>query len=173
MKKLLFALLFLALPVQAQTVGIINGATPVIGGSTGQCVKQSASSVVDISDCGSGTISPDVLNLKKYTETYTAPAITSNVLTLNLVNGSVFNVASNANIATFTITGATAAKSNTFTLFMTGNNVGYTQAWGASVKWANGAAPTLTTATGKTDILTFTTNDGGTTWFAMVGGQNF
>lgn len=34
-------------------------------------------------------------------------------------------------------------------------------------------APTLTVTSGKRDILTFVTNDGGTTWFGFVGGQNF
>ena len=80
---------------------------------------------------------------------------------------------SNANITTFTISNATASKAQSFTMFLTANGTGYTQAWGASVKWPGGTAPTLTTTNTKTDIITFVTNNGGTTWYGFVGGQNF
>lgn len=106
-------------------------------------------------------------------ETYTAPAITAGVLAIDLSTATVFNVANSANITSFTVTQATAGKAQAFTLFLTANGTGYTQAWGSSVKWAGGTAPTLTTTNGKTDILTFVTNDGGTTWFGFVGGKNF
>jgi hypothetical protein len=106
-------------------------------------------------------------------ETYTAPAITSNVLTIDLSLGTVFNVANTANITTLTISNATASKASSFVLIFAANGTGYTQAWPASVKWQGGAAPTLTTTNAKVDILTFTTNDGGTTWFGFVAGQNF
>ena len=43
---------------------------------------------------------------------------------------------------------------------------GYTVTWPASVDWAGGVAPTLTTA--GVDILEFITVDGGTTWHGMV-----
>ena len=106
-------------------------------------------------------------------ETYTAPAITAGVLTIDLSTATVFNVANSAYIATFTVTQATAGKAQSFTLFLTANGTGYTQAWGSSVKWAGGTAPTLTTTNAKKDILTFVTNDGGTTWYGFVGGKNF
>ncbi len=38
--------------------------------------------------------------------------------------------------------------------------------WPASVDWAGGTAPTLTTS--GTDILVFSTIDGGTIWHGMV-----
>jgi hypothetical protein len=41
------------------------------------------------------------------------------------------------------------------------------------VVWPGGVAPTLTTTNAKRDILTFFTNDGGTTWFGIVTGQNY
>lgn len=106
-------------------------------------------------------------------ETYTAPAITAGVLTIDLSTATVFNVANSANITSFTVTQAVAGKAQSFTLFLTANGTGYTQAWGSSVKWAGGTAPTLTTTNGKKDILTFVTNDGGTTWYGFVGGKNF
>jgi hypothetical protein len=94
------------------------------------------------------------------------------VLTINLNNGSVFKVANNANITTFTISNAVASQATTFTLSLTANGTGFTQASG-SVKWAGGTPPTLTTTNGKKDILKFFTDDGGTTWYGSVVGQNF
>jgi len=106
-----------------------------------------------------------------------APTITANVLTIDLLAGTVFNVTNNANITTFMINNAATAYLgqtfvNSFTLIMTANGTGFTQNWGASVKWPAGVAPTLTTTNGKVDIFTFITNDGGTTWYAFIVGQN-
>ena len=111
--------------------------------------------------------------LTNVAETYTAPAISSGTLTIDLAGGTVFNVASNANITTFTISNATASKVSAFTLILTANGTGYTQAWGSSVKWPDATAPTLTTTNAKRDVLSFLTNDGGTTWLAFVGGQRY
>lgn len=136
--------------------------------------------VLGIASGGSQTISAGgsvtnsgVLAITELSETYAAPAITSNVLTINLLSGTVFNVTNNANITTFTISNAAASRANSFTLLLTANGSGFTQAWGASVKWPASTAPTLTTTNGKVDVLTFITNDGGTTWFGFVGGQNY
>jgi hypothetical protein len=106
-------------------------------------------------------------------ETYAAPSISAGTLTIDLSTATIFNVSVNANITTFTISNAASSKAQAFTLFLKGNGTGYTQTWGTSVKWAGGTAPTLTTTLNKTDVITFVTNDGGTTWFAFVGGQNF
>ncbi len=43
------------------------------------------------------------------------------------------------------------------------NGGAYSVAWPSSVKWPGGTAPTLTSS--GVDMLTFTTYDGGTTWF--------
>lgn len=114
-----------------------------------------------------------VLNPLKVIEEYTAPAITAGVLTIDLTLGSVFNVSNNANITTFTISNPTAAKAASFTLILTANGTGYTQAWGASVLWPGGTDPTLVTTNARKAILAFTTNDGGTTWYGLEAGQDF
>jgi len=110
--------------------------------------------------------------LKAVSETVSSPAIISGTLTIDLSAGTVFNVASNANITTFTISNAASGQASAFTLFMTANGTAYTQSWG-SVKWSNGIAPTLTATSGKVDVVTFVTNDGGTTWFGFLAGRNF
>jgi hypothetical protein len=38
---------------------------------------------------------------------------------------------------------------------------------------AGGVIPTVTTGAGKSDIYSFRTFDGGSTFYGIVGGQNF
>lgn len=113
--------------------------------------------------------------LKDYSETVTTPAISSNTLTLNIENGNVFSIAHNANITTLTISNPSATgKSCSFTLILKQDSGGgKTITWPAAVKWAGGAAPTLTTTANAVNILTFITIDAGTTWYGMLGGAGF
>lgn len=62
MRKLLALLVALAFasPALGQTAGIINGATPIVGGSTGQCVTKSAAGVVSLATCGGAATSVTV-----------------------------------------------------------------------------------------------------------------
>ena len=155
--------------VGSNTLTVAGAVASTSGGfvfpdSTTQTTAFSASSNLTFT----GTI-----GFTQITETYTAPAISSGTLTINLAAGTVFNVTNNANITTFSITNAVATKAAAFTLFLTANGTAYTQAWGASVKFPGGTAPTITTTNGKVDVITFVTNNGGTTWYGFVGGQNF
>ncbi len=59
MKKILLLLaLLMLLPYAAfgQTLGIVDGATPIIGGSTGQCVTKSSGGVVTMAACSGGSV---------------------------------------------------------------------------------------------------------------------
>ena len=47
---------------------------------------------------------------------------------------------------------------------------GYTVGWPASVKWAGGSAPTLSSGANDVDILTFITRDSGTNWYGFAAG---
>ena len=83
---------------------------------------------------------------------------------LTLGNNVVATVDTSAN--TFTFSNPTASDELCgFTLFLT-NGGSQTVNWPASVDWAGGTAPTLTTA--GLDILVFITTDGGTIWHGMV-----
>jgi hypothetical protein len=107
-------------------------------------------------------------------ETKTAPTISSGTLTLNCALGNVFHVSLNAAITTLTISNIpTTGNAFGITLAFTADGTARAVTWGAAVKWASGGtAPTLTSTLNKVDIFCLTTWDGGTTWFAMVGGQN-
>lgn len=105
-------------------------------------------------------------------EVRTTPAISANALTLDLSAANVFRVNRNANITTLTISNPVASgTSHSFTLIMDSTGT-FTVTWPASVRWAGGTAPTLS-GNGKTDIFTFVTTDGGTSWFGFAAGLNF
>lgn len=112
-------------------------------------------------------------------ETYAAPAITAGVLTLALATGTtVFKVQNNANITSLVITGAPAAKASGFLLELYGTGSAYTYAGlkiaGGVLVGAGGAEfPTPTTTSGKKDVFSVWTDDGGTTWNYAVVGQAF
>jgi hypothetical protein len=113
--------------------------------------------------------------LQAYSETANTPAISSGNLTLNLNNGNVFGpVTLNANISNLTISNPPAnGTAGSFTLLLKANGTAFTVTWPASVLWAGGTAPTLTSTANKTDVFSFVTVDGGTNYFAFKAGQNF
>jgi len=93
--------------------------------------------------------------------------------TLNLTNGNVFSMTLTGN-TTFTFGGATSGKACSFALYLTQDATGgRTVTWPASVLWAGGTAPTLTTTASATDALVFETLNGGTTWYGSLVGANF
>ena len=108
-----------------------------------------------------------------YTETRVNPSISTNVLTLDCSTGNVFDVSLNANITTLTFTNApTTGTAYALTLILTADGTARTVTWGAAVKWASGTAPTLTSTSTKQDIVVLVTRDAGTTWLAVLAGQN-
>lgn len=72
------------------------------------------------------------------------------------------------------MSGGSASVGGSFTLTLRQDLTGSrTFAWPASIIWAGGTAPTITSGANTTDVFTFFTLDGGTTWFGMTGGQDF
>lgn len=92
--------------------------------------------------------------------------------TLNLANGNVFDITLDEPV-TFTFSGSTSGKACSFTLILrqdaTGTN---TVTWPASVDWAGGTAPTVTTTGNAVDIYTFLTVNNGTTWYGFQAGKD-
>ena len=103
----------------------------------------------------------------------TAPAISAGTLAIDLNSATVFDVSLNANITTFTITNIQlTGRTSSFVLIFTADGTARSVTWPASFKWPNAVAPTITAASTKKDIYTFFTLDGGTTWQALITGQN-
>jgi len=87
---------------------------------------------------------------------------------IDLTLGNVVSGTVDTSTTTFTFSNPPATgRAGSFTLFLT-NGGSQTVNWPASVDWASGTAPTLTTS--GVDILTFTTIDAGTTWYGFVAG---
>ena len=106
-------------------------------------------------------------------ETLSTVASASGAVTLNLSAGNVFNVTLTGN-TTFSFAGATNGLACSFGLYLTQDATGNrTITWPAGVKWAGGAAPTLTLTANATDLLVFESLNGGTTWFGSLAGANF
>ena len=143
------------------TLAVLSGGTGVTT-STGSGANALATSAALTTPTITGLI-----------ETKTAPTISAGVLALNCALGNVFAVSLNAAVTSLTFSNIPASGSAfglTLILAMTGT--AYTITWPASVKWPSGTAPTLTSTNLKSDIIILTTVDGGTVWFAMIGGQN-
>ena len=109
--------------------------------------------------------------LKDYGETLVT-ANSSTAYTADLTTGNVFKITMTGN-CTFTFSNPPASgTAGSFTLILIQDGTGSrTATWPAAVKWASATAPTLTTtATTGTDILTFLTTNGGTTWYGFAAG---
>ena len=71
---------------------------------------------------------------------------------------------------TFTFTGVpSSGQVGTFSLIITAGGT-HTLTWPASVDWAGGVAPDAP-ASGETDVYTFMTIDGGTTFYGFLAGE--
>jgi hypothetical protein len=113
------------------------------------------------------------VKLKDYSETLVT-ANTGTAYTIDLENGNVFNLTLTGN-CTYTFSNPPASGvAGAFTLIQNQDGTGSrTVTWPASVEWAGGSAPTITSTASSTDVFTFITTDGGTTWYGFTGGQDF
>ena len=109
------------------------------------------------------------VNLKDYGEITNAIGATgggTQDIDLSLGNSVSATVDTSAN--TFTFSNPTASdEQNGFVLYLT-NGGSQTVNWPASVDFAGGTAPTLTSA--GVDVLVFTTIDAGTRWYGFAAG---
>lgn len=106
--------------------------------------------------------------IKDYAETVSALGSGGGTRTCNLNNGNVFTATVSTSTNTFVFSNPPATgRAGSLTLILT-NGGSQTVNWPASVDWAGGTAPTLTTS--GVDVLTFVTTDGGTIWYGFTGG---
>jgi hypothetical protein len=125
-----------------------------------------------------GTIAADDQQITKprltdYSETVNAIGSITAGTNADLEDGNVQSVTMTANTFNFGITNALTSHSNSLTLIVTNGGLA-TVTWlsgahdggGNAIQWAGGTAPTLTSS--GTDILTFTTFNGGTNWYGFA-----
>ena len=112
--------------------------------------------------------------LTAFSETLYAFGNTSTAATLALSNGNFVTATLTGNCTfTFSMTSVSSG-AYSFTLVLTNDGTGGRSiTWPASVKWPNATVPTRTTTASKTDVYTFFTYDGGTTWWGNLSLYNF
>ena len=112
-----------------------------------------------------------ISNVARYTSNFTPPtaAFSDQGPTISATTGNVFNHAPSADVAYTFSNPPTTGSAYDFTLKVTPSaTVAIT--WPSSVKWAGGTAP-ITPASGETDVYTFYTDDGGTTYYGFQVGD--
>jgi len=142
----------------SNTVTVANAALPKAGGTmTGE------------------TVFADQLatrpELKDYSETKTALSAAASV-TIDLTTGNVFTLTPDQNTTFVFSNPSPTGKSCAFTLVWTQDGSDRTIAWPASVDWAGGSAPDVTSGSGKVDIYAFFTMDAGTIWYGFQPGAD-
>ena len=113
--------------------------------------------------------------LDNYAEKLNAHGNTGSAPTLNVANGNFITATLSAN-ATFAFSLGSGVTSDAiaFTLHLTNDGTaGRTITWPVSVKWPNGSVPVRTTTANRTDVYTFYTFNGGSTWYGNLSIYNY
>ena len=106
------------------------------------------------------------------TEKETVALTSGTGVTLDISQGSVFTITLAHNISTFTWSNpASGTDVSAFVLKVTQDGTGNrTIAFPASVDFAGGTAPTLSTGAGDVDVFVFFTVNAGTTYYGFTAG---
>lgn len=113
--------------------------------------------------------------LKDYGETVQTVTITANAATIDctLGNHAITTMAANLTTLTLSNPSPTGTKCAIVWEITQGGAGSFTITWPASVKWAGGAAPVLSTAVGAIDEIVLTTRNAGTSWLGSARGTGF
>ena len=136
---------------------LVDDTTPQLGGN----LDLNSSNIT-----GTGDITPTG-DMKP--TTYQDTVGTESSGALNLSTGNVFSHAPSANVTYAFNNPPSTGTAFGFTLKVSPSAT-ITQTWPASVDWAGGTAPDAT-ASNETDVFTFYTQDGGTTYFGFQAGN--
>ena len=163
--------------------GIITATNTLRAGVGGTVFHASGSNV------GVGTVTPRATldidgstRLKTYFEPVPTVAPVANVVSIDLSQAQTFNVNVTSAVNSLTILNP-SSESSSFTLKVTQDGTGgysvgidtFKDSVGASIPvyWSGSVIPIVTTTANKTDIYSFITFDGGSSFYGVSGGQNF
>lgn len=106
-----------------------------------------------------------------FTEDAEAITSSSGTATIDLSTATNFTHTLSENV-TYTFSNpAASGKASSFTLKVTQDSTARTITWPASVNWAGGTAPTISTGSGEIDYFAFITTDNGTAYYGFTAGQ--
>ena len=111
-----------------------------------------------------------VTSTRRFRQTKTATAST----TIDRTIADYIDLTLGVNITTLALTGWPASGTYMAQMHLVINFTGaFTITWPAAVKWPNGTAPTLTGVNGKADHIMLVSDNGGSTIWGFVMGQNY
>ena len=113
-----------------------------------------------------------LVNGRIYNRTLQTLTPAAGTVTIDLSQGSAILIVLQNAISGWTLQNIPSGVEFEFRLYISIQG-GSISAWPTGTLWANGQTPTLTTTATKTDVFSFTTLNGGTSWQALVVGQNF
>lgn len=117
---------------------------------------------------------PGFVKLKRYIERVHRPSISSNVVTLDLSEASVFYVEHNANCTiSFSNVQADIDCVSVTLIMKQSSSGGKTLTFPASVKWSGGVPPLFSTGPNAYNVFTLFTFDNGTTWLSHLAGKDY
>ena len=120
---------------------------------------------------GKGKTLSDFL-FKDAHEVEATPASASGVLVLDIATANAFSVTLTENISTLTLSNPTVSGDLTsITIRWTQDSTPRSITYPSSVKWHAGQGHTLSAGSGAVDVVTMFTVDGGSTWYAFIGGK--
>ena len=139
---------------------------------------QAITNVVSVTFTGSGgVLDMNWSSQREHAEVANSVSSSSGAVTIDLDTGNYFYTTFTENITSVTFTiNCPTGKFTSWSWELTqdaGGNAWSVTAWPASVKWAGGTAPTLSTGANDVDVLTFWTRDGGTTIYGSTVGLDF
>lgn len=112
--------------------------------------------------------------LKDYGELWQTVTSSSGAVTIDFTSGNHASLTLSENVTSITLSNPTATgKVCPCLLRVVQDSTPRTITWPASVKWAGGTAPTLSTGSGDIDLFVLQTWDGGTSYYASIVGQDF
>jgi len=166
------------------TFNLVNSTVTTlnIAGASGSTINIGATAGTSTIDLNSNLLKE--VEFRNYFETKATASTTSvgmaTYLLCDLSSSNVFTFSTTSTaISGISVTNI-PSKANTsvgFTIVITNGNAlstfNYDVFASGSVKWAGGTPPTFTTTVGNTDIISYVTYDGGTTWYGFVGGLDF
>jgi hypothetical protein len=170
--------------------GVITATSGVSGNVTGTAATVTGAAQTNITSVGTLTgltlsgavVAADQVvgepQLKDYSETVEAAGSKSAAFDLDFEDGNVATVTFTSGTFNVGIVNALASHSNSMTILLTNGGTatpsflaGANGSGGNAVKWAGGTAPDLTSS--GTDVLCFTTFDGGTNYYGFAAGLDF
>lgn len=149
---------------------LATAASKIVPGATSLSLRNNADSADNliILDGGNATFRA---NVSVGGQMYAPTNAIGNSSTAFTADWNNSNVQSVTNTGAATVTFSNPNSGGVYTLIITAGTGAAQWTWPAAVKWAGGTAPTLTTTSGKIDVITFLYD--GTSYIGVVSGQNY